>query len=441
MSISVKGSHSEPVVAILIHDMFEDWLQSSQIPLDVFCTKATGCWWFNYVQALRSVGVGTVLICTSSQAETPSRFIHEPTGAIFWVLPSPKTCKIIRRLFLAQGMPKTAGTRNKLSLWISRVRSAAGRHLASYVSTPLSLLRSILTEEHCSCVMVEEYEFPRFDLAVLLGWKMRVPVFGTFCGARPQGLWRRPLRPLALKLCAGLAICAKCEAERVIAQYRLPAEKVALIYYPLDFSIWHPSNKEEARDLLGIPPDAQVVVYHGAVLLWTKGLAVLIEAWERICQQRPDRDLRLVLIGTGLDAPQLSQMLATKRLRGIHWLNEWVQDRGLIQRYLSAADLYVFPSRSDACPVSIIEAMACGLPVVASQIRGIPDLLPQGEESGGLLVPPGDVDALTGEINRVLDDRGLAQELGYRALRHAKASFSMAEIGKQLSAFLVADRR
>jgi glycosyltransferase involved in cell wall biosynthesis len=289
--------------------------------------------------------------------------------------------------------------------------------------------------------MVEEYEFPRFDLAVLLGWKMRVPVFGTFCGARPQGLWRRPLRPLALKLCAGLAICAKCEAERVIAQYHLPAEKVALIYYPLDFSIWHPSNKEEARASLGIPPDAQVVVYHGAVLLWTKGLAVLIEAWERICQQRPGRDLRLVLIGTGLDAPQLSQMLATKKLWGVHWLNEWVQDRGLIQRYLSAADLYVFPSRSDACPVSIIEAMACGLPVVASQIRGIPDLLPRGEESGGLLVPPGDVDALTGEINRVLDDRGLAKELGDRALRHAKESFSMAEIGKQLSAFLVADRR
>jgi glycosyltransferase involved in cell wall biosynthesis len=266
-------------------------------------------------------------------------------------------------------------------------------------------------------------------------------VFGTFCGARPQGLWRRPLRPLALRLCAGLAICARCEAERVIARYGVPAAKVALMYYPLDFSVWHPSKKEEARALLGIPPDAQVVLYHGAILLWTKGLAVLMEAWERICQDRPGRDLRLILIGTGVDAPQLTQTLATKRLRGVQWLNQWVQDRGLIQRYLSAADVYVFPSRSDACPVSVIEAMACGLPVVASQIRGIPDLLPQGERSGGLLVPPGDVDALAREVERLLDDRGLAQELGRRALYHAETSFSMESIGKQLRAFLVADRQ
>jgi glycosyltransferase involved in cell wall biosynthesis len=432
--------HAEPIVAILIHDMFEDWLESVQVPLDSFCTKATGCWWFNYAQALRCVGVGTVLICTSTRVSTPSRFIHEPTGAIFWVLPSPKACKVIRWFFVKRFQTATVSS-NKFSAWLSRVRSGAGRHLASYFSTPLRKLASVLRQERCSCVLVEEYEFPRFDLAVLLGWKMRVPVFGTFCGARPQGLWRRPLRPLALRLCAGLVICARCEAERVIARYGVPAAKVALMYYPLDFSVWHPSKKEEMRALLGIPTDAQVVLYHGAILLWTKGLAVLMEAWERICQDHPGRDLRLILIGTGVDAPQLSQILATKRLRGVQWLNQWVHDRGLIQRYLSAADVYVFPSRSDACPVSLIEAMACGLPVVASHIRGIPDLLPQGERSGGLLVPPGDVNALTHEVNRVLDDRGLAQELGRRALRHAEVSFSMEAIGKQLSDFLVADRR
>ena len=432
--------HAEPIVAILIHDMFEDWLESVRMPLEDFCTKATGCWWFNYVQALRAVGVGTVLICTSARIGTPVRYKHEPTGAVFWALPTPRLCRWIRWVFL----PRRSGTSvpsSKFAALMLRLRSAAGRHLASYVSTPLASLTRVLAEERCSSLLVEEYEFPRFDAAVLLGWKMRLPVFGTFCGARPQGRWRRPLRPLALRLCAGLAICAQSEAERVMTQYGVPAEKVALIYYPLDFSIWLPGAKGEARAWLGIPSDAKVVAYHGAIMLWTKGLTVLLEAWERFCHIYPDRDLRLILIGNGVDAPQLSRLLAKKKLKGVHWINEWVQDRKLIRDYLSAADVYAFPSRGDACPVSIIEAMACGLPVVASQIRGIPDLLPQGECSGGLLIPSGDVEALVKALNRLLSDPSLAQELGRRALRHAETRFSMESIGKQLSAFLITDPR
>ena len=71
-----ENSQSEPVIAVLIHDMFEDWLESVGVPLDAFCTKAVGSWWFNYAQALRCVGVGTVLICTSTRVSVPTRFIH-----------------------------------------------------------------------------------------------------------------------------------------------------------------------------------------------------------------------------------------------------------------------------------------------------------------------------------------------------------------------------
>src|SRR5688572_30279475 len=119
---------SAPVVAILIHDMFEDWLESTGVPLDVFCTKATGSWWFNYAQALRCVGVKTVLICTSTRVSVPMRFIHEPTEAIFFVLPSPKACKWIRWFFikLFENAPATGSTYSAL---ISRLRNAAGRHL------------------------------------------------------------------------------------------------------------------------------------------------------------------------------------------------------------------------------------------------------------------------------------------------------------------------
>ena len=434
-----RDKSRQPAVAILAHDMFEDWLKGAKLSMESYCTEATGSWWFNYVEALQCENVRTVLICTSSRFDAPSRFIHKPTGAVFWVLPAPKSCKIVRWFMLKSLDKATAGT-NTVYAWMVRAQRAIIRHLASYVSTPLSVLETVLRQEHCRCILVEEYEYPRFDLAVLLGWKMCLPVFGTFCGARPQGLWRRPLRPVAMKLCAGFAIGAKSEADRIIASYGVLPDKVALLFNSLDFSIWHPSHKDEMRALLGIPQDARVAMFHGGTLIHYKGLDILLEAWERICADRPGRDLRLILIGTGPDAEKFSLMLGSKRVRGVTWMNQWVHDQRIIQRHLAAADVFVFPSRGDACPVAVLEAMACGLPVVSSRVNGIPDLVPQGEQSGGVLVEPGDVEAVTREVGRLLDDPILARDIGRRARSHAEINFSKEALGKRLRALLLQDR-
>jgi starch synthase len=194
------------------------------------------------------------------------------------------------------------------------------------------------------------------------------------------------------------------------------------------------------RTLLGIPRDARVAMFHGGTLIRYKGLDVLLDAWERICADRPGRDLRLILIGTGPDAEKFSLMLGSKRVRGVTWMNQWVHDQRIIQRHLAAADVFVFPSRGDACPVAVLEAMACGLPIVASRVNGIPDLVPQGELPGGVLVEPGDVEAVTREVGRLLDDPALARDIGRRALNHAEINFSKEALGKRLRALLLQDR-
>ena len=432
-----RVKQSEPVIGILLDDSFDEWLNALGMSLDAFTSRMMGSWVFNYVEALQTAGVKPVLFCISTRVERPTRFTHLPTGAQILVLPPTEIFQRLRRWLLKHLDGYSAGWHGAPNGIPNRIRRGIAWLIKSYLSTPLLALFKEIQREGCCSLLVQEYESVRFDICVLAGKAKGIPVFGTFTGGFPQiGLFR-PLRSLALRLCNGLMICAQSEAERVISDHALPARKVVTLHYPLDLSVWYPGNKKQARALLGIPPDTQVVMYHGETLLWVKGLDVLLDSWERICKEWPDRDLRLILLGTGPDTKHVSRILETKQLHGVHWLNQWIHDRSLIQHYLSAADAYVFPSRRDAFGISIIEAMACGLPVVASNVRGIPDIFPEAEQSGGLLVAPGDVNALVRELNRILNDRAFAETLGQRARCHAAASFSMEGIGKQLTSFLL----
>ena len=84
-----------------------------------------------------------------------------------------------------------------------------------------------------------------------------------------------------------------------------------------------------------------------------------------------------------------------------------------------------------------LEAMACGLPIVATDVEGIPDILDRGEASGGLVVPRNNAVELALALDRVLDDKAWSRELGKRARCRVEACFSLEAVGGQLRAFLL----
>jgi len=249
----------------------------------------------------------------------------------------------------------------------------------------------------------------------------------------------RPLRPFSMQAGAGFIVATQTEVQRVQSRYGVPSSKIAKIFNPLDLSIWDESDRVTTRTALGIPPEAEVVVWHGRIDLRRKGLDILTTAWEQVCRDRPERDLRLLLVGTGSDADKLHQQISQMELRGVIWINEYILDRTAIRNYLSAADIYTLPSRHEGFPVAPLEAMACGLPVVATDAPGVPDILEKGELSGGLVVPREDATALALALGRVLDDPAWRRELGKRARHRVEMSFSLEAVGKQLRDFLFRD--
>ena len=120
-------------------------------------------------------------------------------------------------------------------------------------------------------------------------------------------------------------------------------------------------------------------------------------------------------------------------LPGVHLVDEWVQDRSRMRSILSAADLYAFPSRHEGLPVSPLEAMACGVPVVGADATGVEDIV--GDT--GVVVPRDDADSLANAFDALLADDERRADLARRARRRVEQHFSLEAVGVQLREFLV----
>ena len=439
--VETTMTQSQSAIALLMWgDDFEDFLDSIGVSLETFCVEGPGGWVLGYIDALRLVEVRTVLILISSRIDSPLRFQHTPTGAAISVLPASKSYCAIRRQMVH---PYPSLYSNFKDLF-GEVRGSRRfllkmlHPLASYLATPLGLLADELRREGCRAIFCQEYEYSRFDTSVLLGALMRLPVFATFQGGtydwNPIGGF---VRSLTIKACTGLVISPQTEIQRVCDRYKIPPEKIAKIFNPVDLRMWEATDRSEARTMFGVPTGAQVVVWHGRVSIQTKGLDILLDAWEKICSEREGRDMWLLLMGTGRDSEILRQRIADLPIQNVTWINKYVTDRSVLRSFLSSGDVYAFPSRHEGFAVAPIEAMACGLPLVAAAAPGVPDLLEGGEDSGGLMVPREDVGAFAQALSRVLDDQVLRIELGKRARCRIEQYFSLEAVGQQLRDFLL----
>ena len=413
-----------PTVALIDWShLVEDFLDNIGVSFEAFRTEMTGGWMFGYIDALRSAGCRTVLFCVSSQA---ARFDHVPTGATICVLPAPKS---YRRARLRVPNPYAATLLEAAGE--HRLQTAFLKELIPYLATPLRALARELRREQCDVILCQDYEHARFDACVLLGRLTGRRVYGTFQGGNWQlSRFERPVRPLSLRACSGLIVGSSVEADRLRRHYGVPAGKIARIFNPLDLRIWPPVDRAEARSVLGIPREARVVAWHGRIDLHRKGLDVLAAAWAEVRRAQPGRDLRLLLLGTGRDAPALHGLFDGDP--SVCWRDEYVNDREVIRRHLAAADVYAFPSRHEGFPVAPVEALACGLPVVAADAPGVADILGAGEDAVGTIVPVGDAGAFARALGALLDDR----DLGVRARRRAEEHFSHESVGRELRRFL-----
>lgn len=183
--------------------------------------------------------------------------------------------------------------------------------------------------------------------------------------------------------------------KKAVAMGALPA-KVRTIVNGCDLSMFHVRDRLEARDKLRIDPASEAVVYIGRMDV-KKGLRELAEAATALHHQRPR--LHVYMVGEGPDRPILEGAIQSRSADSyVHMLHGCASEEVAI--WMAAGDLVTLPSYMEGCPNVVLEALACGRPVVATNVGGIPEIM---SDQCGCLVPPRDPVELARALASVLD--------------------------------------
>ncbi len=199
-----------------------------------------------------------------------------------------------------------------------------------------------------------------------------------------------------------IAISQEIDAE--LAEIGVPPERRCFQPNGVDRARFHPlpgAEKEALRARLELGAGS-VVIYTGR-LAAEKRLDLLLAAWPEVRRAHPNA--LLLLLGSG----EMEETLRQQAGAGV-CLNGHVQD---VAPYLQAADLFVLPSDVEGFSNALLEALACGLPAVATGVGGAPDIIQQAQN--GWLIPPGDLFALQGALLQLLADPVLRSKMGAQA--------------------------
>lgn len=179
------------------------------------------------------------------------------------------------------------------------------------------------------------------------------------------------------------------------------------------------ADRRGVRREFGIERDAFVIACVGR-LVRVKGIDVLVAAAPRIAAQDGGPDVRFLVVG---DGPERTALASAAARLGVGDRFSFTGFRADVGRLLSAADLLAMPSRNEGLGMSILEAMALSLPVVASHVGGIPEVVTDG--ATGILVTPEDPDALAHACVDLVRDPERARKMGIAGRRLVSERFSV----------------
>jgi glycosyltransferase involved in cell wall biosynthesis len=261
---------------------------------------------------------------------------------------------------------------------------------------------------------------------VVAGWYKtiyRIPYIvsvrgGDVPGTQPEQMatYHKLCKPLIKKVWRGAAyVVANSKGLQDLARETMPDREILMIPNGVDVSVFKPSPKKTRHD--------EIKLLYVGRLSYEKRLDLLIEALANL----KDNSWQLTIVGEGPVRKELEKKVQTHGLQDRITFAGWI-DREELPATYGKADLFVFPSNSEGMPNVVLEAMASGLPVITTKIRGCEELVKH--EENGLLIEPDNQAKLETALKRVLIDEGTRIKFGQASIKRAH-EFSWDEVARK----------
>jgi glycosyltransferase involved in cell wall biosynthesis len=272
--------------------------------------------------------------------------------------------------------------------------------------------------------------YPDGLAALLFGKAVKKPVLITAHGS-DINLYPEESRIGKILVCFALRHCDAVVAvsgdlKNRIEKLGVDRAKVRVIHNGIDIALFSPMDKENAVSQKGLSRQDKRILYTGG-LLPVKGVGVLIEAMSILAISR--NDIEMVLVGADKKGRTDREFIHMAKNIGLQEMVIFVNKvrNTEIPLWLAASDVFVLPSLSEGFGLSLVEALACGKPVVSTTCGGPEDIV---TEEVGLLVPPGDAKTLASAIAYVLDHPEKYDPV--RISSYARQRFNLEKIASQI---------
>jgi glycosyltransferase involved in cell wall biosynthesis len=185
----------------------------------------------------------------------------------------------------------------------------------------------------------------------------------------------------------------------------------------VDLSVFKPNDRAGARSALGLQKKAKILLFTSYGIresIW-KDYQTMRKVLVILARESGTKKIKFIGLGEGG---------GNERLRNIEIeFIPYQEDPQVVAKFYQAADVYVHPARAENFPTSIIESFACGTPVVATKVGGIPEQIENGKN--GFLVGPGDAEGMAARIRDILDNEELGIKIGQSAAETARTKFGL----------------
>jgi len=398
-----------PLIAFFDYpDVFEDFYSHYGIDQRTFATTWANTGSHSFIKLIQAE-IGDVIWYEFSLKPEIKEARHESVGCRVKFIRSSVFHHLLWKLFY---LPKIAWR------WQRFYRAYAT--IASYLATTsLSFFKTIL-KDRPDIIFVQDYASGRFDVLVLTAKLLNVPLIAFHTGSPVDRHLAKTVRRWTIRLADCLIASSRNESELLINRYGVRRERLRVILTPIDTEIYQPIDRASACEKVSLDSTRRYFLFIGRLDDDVKRVSAIIRAFSVIAEKHNDVDL--LIVGDGNDADKLRQLAFELAPRGRIKFLGWVTEAETKARYYNSAECLVLASWREGFPTVVGEAMACGTPVLSSNVGGVSELVV--ENKTGWLFEPGDDEALRAGLDNVLSNPKIVSKMRPKVRKTAESRVS-----------------